>query len=123
MVKCLVCSEFQKEAKRYAGNNRVYLADGVRCDGKKTAKYCRSFTWGATCCCNRNEKTPLSQWSASSSNHLCLRTLNGNDPNVIQTLSHMAVDVYNDSKLLTSAAWSWPSRSLAQLHAVQDLWK
>ena len=28
-----------------------------------------------------------------------------------------AVDVYNDSKLLTPAASSWPSRSLAQLHA------
>ena len=45
-----------------------------------------------------------SQWSASSSNHPWLRTLKSNDPNVIQTLSHMAVDVYNDSKLLTPAA-------------------
>ena len=78
MVKCLVCSEFEKEAKRYAGNNRVYLADGVRCDGKKTARYCRSFTLGATYYCNRNE--------ASSSNDPWLRTLNSNDPNVIQTL-------------------------------------
>ena len=71
--------------------------------GKKTARYCRSFTWGATCCCNRNEKTTLSMVS-SSSNHPWLRTLKSNDPNVIQTLSHMAVDVYNDSKLLTPAA-------------------
>ena len=38
MVKYLVCCEFEEEAKRYAGNNRVYLADGVRCDGKKTCK-------------------------------------------------------------------------------------
>ena len=38
MVKCLVCSDFKKEAKRYAGNNQVYLADVVRCDGKKNCK-------------------------------------------------------------------------------------
>ena len=63
-----------------------------------------------------------SQWSASSSNHPWLRTLKSNDPNVIQTLSRTAVDVYNDSKLLSPAAWPWPSRYLAQLHAVQDLW-
>ena len=37
-------------------------------------------------------------------------------------MSHTAVDVYNDSKLLSPAAWPWPSRYLAQLHAVQDLW-
>ena len=29
----------------------------------------------------------------------------------------MAVDCHNDSKLLTQAAWSWPSRSLAHMHA------
>ena len=64
MVNCLVCSKFEKEAKRYAGNNQVYLADVVRAvTGKKTARYCRSFTWDATCCCNRNEKTPLSMVS------------------------------------------------------------
>jgi hypothetical protein len=57
------------------------------------------------------------QWSNNSVNHPWLRTLKSNDPNVIQTLIHMAVDVYNDSKLLTPAASSWPSRSLAQLHA------
>ena len=33
----------------------------------------------------------------------------------------MAVDVYNDSKTLTLAAWSWPSRSVADLHAEQQL--
>ena len=35
----------------------------------------------------------------------------------------MAVDVYDDSKLLTSAAWSWPSRSLSQLHAEEQFVK
>ena len=36
---------------------------------------------------------------------------------MVRTLVDLAVSVHNDSKLLTAAAWSWPSRSLANLHA------
>ena len=117
MVKCLVCSEFEEEAKRYAGNNRVYLADGVRCDGKKILQDIVDHLHGATHAAALEMKRLSTQWSNNSMNHPWLRTLKSNDLNVIQTLIHMAVDVYNDSKLLTPAAWSWPSRSLAQLHA------
>ncbi len=34
-VKCLVCAEFGEEARKFSGNSRVYMAQGVRCDGKK----------------------------------------------------------------------------------------
>ena len=34
-VKCCVCAEFEDEAKRFSANGRVYIAQGVRCDGKK----------------------------------------------------------------------------------------
>lgn len=46
--------------------------------------------------------------------------MKSNDPVVINTLVHMAVDVYNVSKSLTLAAWSWPSRTLAHIHAEQQ---
>ena len=36
---------------------------------------------------------------------------------MVRTLVDLAVSVHNDNKLLTAAAWSWPSRSLANLHA------
>ena len=61
----------------------------------------------------------IEQWSKKDSNHPRLKNLKTNDPAVINTLGHMAVDVYNDSKLLTPA-WSWPSRSLASIHAEQQ---
>ena len=32
----------------------------------------------------------------------------------------MAIEAYNGSKSLTLSAWSWPSRSLANLHAQQQ---
>ena len=65
-------------------------------------------------------KTLSNQWAP---NHPWLRTIQNHDPSVIRTLTHMAVDVYNNSKLLTSAAWSWPSRSLSQLHAKEQFIK
>ena len=68
-------------------------------------------------------KTLSNQWATKAPNHPWLRTLQNHDPSVIRTLTHMAVDVYNDSKLLTSAAWSWPSRSLSQLHAEEHFIK
>ena len=40
----------------------------------------------------------------------------------MKTLTEMAVEVYNDSKSLTLAAWSWPGRSLANLHAQQQFY-
>ena len=34
-VKCCLCAEFEDEAKRFSANGRVYIAQGVRCGGKK----------------------------------------------------------------------------------------
>ena len=121
MVKCLVCSEFE-EAKRNAGNKQVYLADGAHYTGKNQQDIV-DHLHGAPHAAAIEMKKLHSRWSASSSDHPWLGTLRSNDPNVIQTLTHMALDVYNNSNLLTFVGWSWPSRSLAQLHAVQESWK
>eukprot|EP00794_Sanderia_malayensis_P004959 gene4959-5604_t len=60
------------------------------------------------------------KWATKDKSHPWVRTLQSNDPGVVRSLIHMAVDVYNDSKLLTQSTWSWPSRSLAQLHAEEQ---
>ena len=36
---------------------------------------------------------------------------------MVRTPVDLAISVHNDSKLLTAAAWSWPSPALANLHA------
>ena len=51
----------------------------------------------------------IEKWNKKDSNGDWLKTLKTNDPAVINTSVHMAVDVYNDSMLLTLSAWSWPS--------------
>ena len=37
-VKCLVCEQYEEEARRCSGNSRVFIAQGVRCDSKKNFK-------------------------------------------------------------------------------------
>ena len=67
-------------------------------------------------------KNFLTLWNQRDSQHFWIKTIKDHDPEVIRTLTDLAVCVHNDSKLLTPAAWSWPSRSLANLHAEQQ-WK
>ena len=43
--------------------------------------------------------------------------MRNHDTHFVNNLIRMAVDVYNDSIVKTLSAWSWPSRSLAQQHA------
>ena len=62
-------------------------------------------------------KKLLALWNEQDEDHPWIRTLRTNDPQVVRTLVDVAVSVHNDSKLLAVAAWSWPSRSSANLHA------
>ena len=119
-VKCLVCAEFEEEARRFATNGQVYMVHGVRCDGQKKLQDIVDHLHGAPHTAALKMKTVSTQWTEKDSTHPWLRTLKRYDSNIIQTLIQMAVDVYNDSKLLTPTAWSWPSRSLAQFHAEEQ---
>ncbi|ESN94349.1 hypothetical protein HELRODRAFT_164179 [Helobdella robusta] len=71
-LKCKLCYDNISEAKKYARNGTVPIADGVRCDGMQQLQ---------------------------------------------KTIDYLKVDVHNDSVTKTLSAWSWPSRSLAQMHA------
>ena len=37
-VKCLVCEQYEEEARRCSSNSRVFIAQVVRCDSKKSFK-------------------------------------------------------------------------------------
>ncbi|ESN94266.1 hypothetical protein HELRODRAFT_164073 [Helobdella robusta] len=71
-LKCKLCYDNISEAKKYARNGTVPIADGVRCDGMQQLQ---------------------------------------------RIIDHLKVAVHNDSVTKTLSAWSWPSRSLAQMHA------
>ena len=120
-VKCLVCAEFEEEARTFSENNRVYIAQGVRCDGKKKLQDVIDHLHGPSHAAAMERKKMAALWSSKDDRHPWMKVVKSSDPTVLQTLTHMAVNVYNDSKNLTLAAWSWPSRSLADLHAKQQL--
>ena len=60
-------------------------------------------------------------WNAKDKRHPFINLVTKSiSPTVLKTLTEVTLEVYNDSKSLTLAAWSWPARSLANLHAQQQ---
>ena len=47
-VRCLVCHEFEEGARKFSAHRRVYMAAGVRGNGKKGAGRSRSSSWCIT---------------------------------------------------------------------------
>lgn len=116
-VKCLVCAEFEEAARQLSHNNQVYAAKGIRCDGKKKLQDVVDHLFSRPHLSALKEKELLSLWKEKSTNHPWVKLTESTDTVTMSTLIHMAVDAYNDSKILTPSAWSWPSRSLAQMHS------
>ena len=122
-MKCCLCAEFEDEAKRFSANGRVYIAQGVRCDGKKKNSNVINHLLGPSHKAAQEQKKLSKLWNAKDKRHPFINLTTRSSPTVLKTLTEMAIEVYNDSKSLTSAwssAWSWPSRSLANLHAQQQ---
>ncbi len=119
--KCLVCAQCEEEARNFSGNNRVYIAKGVRCDGKKKLLDAIDHLHVPSHAAAMETKRMAALWSSKDDRHPLMKVVQSSDPTVLQTLTHVAVNVYNDSKNFTLAAWSWPSRSLADLHSKQLL--
>ena len=53
--------------------------------------------------------------------HTWVQIVKSHNENIISTLTHLAVDVHNDSMVKTLSAWSWTSRSLAHIHAENQI--
>ena len=66
LIKCLVCAEFEDEAKRFAANSQVYLAHVVRCDGKKKIQDIVDHLHGAPHAAALEMKTLSIQWANKS---------------------------------------------------------
>ena len=92
----------------------------IRLESKKKLQDIVDHLQGASHAAAMEKRELVRKWAAKDRSHPWVRTLQANDPGVVKSLIHMAVDVYNDSKLLTQSAWFWPSRSLAQLHAEEQ---
>ena len=121
LAKCLICNEFEEDAKKCSSNGTVYIAHGVRCDSEekltRIVDHFRSREHAAAV----DAKKFKELWENQTLSHPWLRILQKQGQFTVQNLIKLAMDVYNDSKQLTLSAWSWPSRSLAAAHAEQQI--
>ena len=61
------------------------------------------------------------KWENLDLNHPWLNVLKKENQATVENLIRLAIAVYNDSKLFTPSAWSWPSQSLASLCAKKQI--
>lgn len=116
-IQCILCFNHISQAKKLSRNGQVPIADGVRCDGKKELMriidHLNSDAHNAACCA---EKTQL-LWMSQSDKHPWVKVLKSHESEVVTNLIELAIDVHNDSRIMTLSANSWPSRSLSKIHS------
>ena len=116
---CTTCESNLEEAAKVSANRRVYLASGVRADtGKKLQGAVDHLNSRAHRAAAEAAKLQQ-QWAAKTGSHPWVAVLTKTDAGVTKFLIELAVTVYNDSLLETPTAWSWPARSLANLHQLR----
>lgn len=116
-LKCKTCYDNIAEAKKFACNGTIPLADGVRCDGTLQLQRIIDHLKGGVHAAAQRADTAQKLWIAQSDRHPWVKILKQHNVQLVSTLIRLAVDVHNDSVTKTLSAWSWPSRSLAQMHA------
>lgn len=116
-IQCVQCFNNIIEAKRLARNGQVPMADGVRCDGKKELERIIDHLKGDVHDGTKKADDARRLWEAQSDRHPWVKVMKQHKAEVVKFLIQLAVDVHNDSMVKTLSAWSWPSRSLAQIHA------
>ena len=116
-MTCLTCKEHESAACRMSSNGRVYMADKVRVGDKQRLRRVVEHLVGKPHAAALEEEAMEASWQETSDEHPWLALLKKSNARTVSLLTHMAVEVYNDSLLETPSAWSWPARSLAPMHA------
>ena len=117
VITCMLCSEYELEVKRFAVNGRIPIVRGIRVDGKDRLRTLIDHLFSSI----HNEALRLKQledaWNLSSDSHPWVKVMKQCKAQTLEFLIRMAVDVYNDCRVETLSARSWPSRSLATEHS------
>jgi hypothetical protein len=120
-IKCVVCEDNVRVAEKTARNGKVPIADGIRADGKKELERVIDHLLSSVHEASLKEAKTKELWSKQSDKHPWIRVLKSANTAILTTLIELAIDVYNDSKQKTLSANSWPSRSLAHEHALNQI--
>ena len=94
LAKCLICNQFEEDAKKHSRNGIVYLAHGVRCDSmEKLVKIVDHFKSNAHQAAVDAKKFK-ELWKKQSLSHPWLRVLEKQNKVTVENLIKLAVDVY-----------------------------
>ena len=101
------------EVRRCASKGRVSFTCGVQFDGKEKLCNVVDHLFSPA----NNESLRLKQleesWNNTSDSHQWIKIMKECKAKTLESLLHLAVDVYNDCTVETLSARNWPSRSLA----------
>jgi len=121
---CSICSQHSAEALSMSLNGRLPIAfkPGIRLSGEE---FLQRFVDHDLSESHKNamkaQKLKKVWKEKDSTAHPWLRTLKTSNYRLCEKLVYLAVDVYNDLKIGTISARSWPSRFLASVHAQQQV--
>ena len=116
-MTCLICKKHESAACRMSANGKVFMADKVRVGDKVRLQRVVDHLLGKPHAAALEEEALEGAWQGTHDDHPWLAVMKKSNAHVVSLLTHMAVEVYNDSLLETPSAWSWPARSLAPMHA------
>lgn len=120
-MTCQTCKNHETAAAMKAANGKVYMADRVRIGDKQRLQRVVDHLLGQPHAAAVEEERMQRMWLESPDDHPWHNVTKKANTQIIGLLTHLAVDVYNDSLFETLAAWSWPARSLANMHAERVL--
>ena len=98
-------------------NAPVYAAHGIRCDGEEKLKKVIDHFLGSAHTAATERKELEQKWNKGSSSHPWIKTIEKVNTRNLECLINMFYEIYNDSRVLTLSANSYPSRALTHMAA------
>ena len=117
LMTCSVCKEYEKQVTQLSANGRLPMASGIRVDGKEQFKCAFDHLMSRAHEEAKRLKTHDELWQNKSSEHPWIRMFEKCLKNTLEFLLRLTVDAYNDCRVETLGARSWPSHSLSHEHS------
>ena len=117
MVFCKFCLEFQTLCAANSGNKRcppIATVDGTRFQAKVLILH--HISPAHLACVEAKQNKELYE-ANDVQHHPWLNVIVKMDKQLLHHMNQVILDVYNDAKIGTLSAWSWPSRFPTQCFA------
>lgn len=112
IIFCKICREFDDVAKQHSRNHTVPFRNGVVVDSQEKLKRVVDHLESLQHQQAVQAKKQHELWQSRSDRHEWRKYLNSENEYLLQELTKMTIDVYNDALHGTLPCFNWASRSL-----------